>query len=62
MRPTKDSLIILGVLGALVLGTLLFVYVPQGKTLNDLEAQIVTKRRDLASESKQGAIIPKLLR
>ena len=62
MGFTKDCVAALVLLVAGVVAAVLFVYVPQDKELNKLQAKIVTRKRDIEEQTARASVVPKLLR
>jgi Tfp pilus assembly protein PilO len=62
MKPTKDNVIMLSLLGVFVTGAIVFVYVPQGRTLNELAAEVAARKQDLESQTREAAVVPELFR
>lgn len=62
MRDKKDNIIVLGFLGAVLIGTAIFVYIPQSRRLTDLETEITHQQQRLAEESDRAAVIPDMAR
>lgn len=60
--PTKDSLIMLGIAVGMVSATYLAVYAPQGRSLDELSAQIVTKQASLDMEAQKVSVLPEMIR
>ncbi len=61
-QSTKENLIALALVGVLVIGAIVVVYIPQGKKLDKLGTQIATEDRHLVEESKKTLIVPALFR
>ena len=62
MQGMKDNIIVLALLGVVLIGATVFVYIPQGMQLDELEANMVREREHLAEESNRAAVIPDLSR
>ncbi len=62
MGFTRDSVIALVLLLAGVAAAVLFVYIPQDKELDKLQARIVTRKRDIEEQTSRASVVPKLLR
>lgn len=62
MHFAKDSLAALVLLAAALGAAMLFVYVPQDKKLGQLQAKIVTRKRQIDEQTERASIVPKLLR
>jgi Tfp pilus assembly protein PilO len=58
---TKDSLIMLGILAAMVICAVVFFYVPASRKLEGTRTAIVTRKTSLEQEARQAAIVPQLL-
>ncbi|MHC4982554.1 MAG: type IV pilus inner membrane component PilO [Planctomycetota bacterium] len=59
---TKDSLIVLGILAAMVISATLFVYVPQASSREQLETEIATLKTSLAADAEKARVVPQMLR
>ena len=62
MLFTKDIAVALVLLVVSIAGAMLFVYVPQDRELNRLQAQIISRKRDIAKQTERASVVPKLLR
>ena len=62
LRMMKDSWIVLGVLAGLVSAAVVFMYVPQGKRLDELRTAIATQELELSANAAKAAVVPALLR
>jgi len=58
---TKDALIMLGILAAMVILAVVFFYVPGGRKLEEIESAIVSRKTTLSAEAERAAIVPQLL-
>ena len=59
---TRDSLIIVGVLLAVIAGASVAVYLPQRKTLNGLRGRIARQKIHLMENAGKASAVPSLLR
>jgi len=60
-RMMKDSWIVLGVLTGVVAAAVVFMYVPQGKRLDELRTAIATQELELSVNAAKAAVVPNLL-
>lgn len=61
-RMMKDSWVVLGTLAGVVTAAVVFVYVPQGKRLDELRTALTTQELALAADATKAAVVPALLR
>jgi len=59
---TRDSLAVLGLMVVITGGTILGVYRPQAKTLDDLNTRIISQKTALASAAARASVVPAMLR
>jgi Tfp pilus assembly protein PilO len=59
---TKDSLIVLGILAGVIICAVVAVYAPQGRKLEALRADIVTRQRAMEADARKAAVVPEMLR
>lgn len=57
---TRDTLIIVGVLAALLLGTVMFVYVPQNQEFDRICADIISTGQTLQVQSQSASMVSKM--
>lgn len=62
LQFTKDNWIMLGIVLTLVVAATFVFYIPQGKKLDDLHAQIETQKNSNAANSLKAAVVPTLMR
>jgi len=58
----KDSVMVLGVLAALIISAMVFVYVPQSRKLNSLRTHIAAQKLALEQDAEKVRLVPQLLR
>jgi len=61
-RLWRYDLIMLALLGAILTGATVFVYIPQGRQLHRLESQITTEQRNHDEKWQQASVVPNLIR
>lgn len=63
MQPiTRDSLIVLGVVAAIVLGAVFLVYTPQNKKMQAIEGEIAAEAASLEADGLKAAVVPEMLK
>lgn len=62
MQITKDSLIALGLLAAFIVAATVFVYLPQGRKLKDVETRGARLRQELAADAQKASLVPEMIR
>jgi Tfp pilus assembly protein PilO len=62
MHDMKDNIIVLAILATVLIGTTVFVYIPQSTQLDKLETSMTREQERLAEESNRAAVIPDLSR
>jgi len=58
----KDSLAALGILAAMVVAAVLFVYAPQVRQLDELRDEITSKKLALQADAERAKVVPQMLR
>ncbi len=63
MQPlTRDSLIVLGVVVAIVLAAVFLVYSPQNRKLESIQSEIVAESASLEADGQKAAVVPEMLK
>ncbi len=62
LQMLKDSWIILGALVGATGAAVFFVYMPQGKKLDELRTAMVVQELDLSGDAARAAVVPTLLK
>ncbi len=62
MLAKRDNLIVIILLGVLVTGAMVFVYIPQGYRLSKIEGEIVSQKADLDQKTHEASVVPALVR
>ena len=60
-QATKDNLVVLGMMTAMVIVAVVVVYMPQGRTLDDLWGQIGRRRAALESDAERTSVVPQMI-
>ncbi len=61
-NAAKDSIIMLGILAAIIICAVLFVFIPQAKKLDEIRSQIAAEKTSLEADAQKVRIIPQMLR
>ena len=61
-RFGKDTLVMLGLAAAVVIGAVALVFMPQSGQLKRLKTQITAQQSTLRAESEQASVVPELVR
>ncbi len=61
-QSKRDNLIVVGLLAALVVAAVVFVYLPQQRRLRDLRTRVARQKVQLADSSDRAAAVPDMLR
>ncbi len=59
---TRDNLLILGILAVIVIVAIVVVYMPQGRKLDELRAEVASLKRSLEDDVLKASVVPKMLR
>jgi len=62
MRIGKDTWVVLGILTAMIIGAVIFIYRGQGKKLDDLKAKITAGKATLKTQGLTVAVVPELIK
>jgi Tfp pilus assembly protein PilO len=62
VRVTLDNWIVLGILIAVIATATILVYLPQGRTLDQIRAQTASNKLALESNSVKAAVVPQLVK
>ena len=62
MRIGKDTWVVLGILAAMIIGAVIFIYRGQGKKLDDLKAKITAGKAALKTQGQTVAVVPELIK
>jgi Tfp pilus assembly protein PilO len=61
-KTTRDNLIMVSILAAMVIGTAIFSFLPQSRELDSLKAQAAKLRVEMVETSQRAAVVPQMVR
>ncbi|MHC4562576.1 MAG: type IV pilus inner membrane component PilO [Planctomycetota bacterium] len=57
----KDTLVVLGILGAMIIGAVVGLFMPQSRKLKGIKTQTTSQKLQLTADAQKAAVVPQLL-